>query len=72
LAIEVLSPDDEAGDMLDKIADYPAAGISHIRAIDPYKRRVMEADRSGIRHPANLVLATPLVVEVDFAAVPRT
>jgi len=28
----------------------------------------MEAEISGIRRPAKLVLATPLVGEVDFAA----
>ena len=31
----------------------------------------MEADQSGIRQPANQVPATPLVGEVDFAALFR-
>jgi len=30
LVMEVLSPDDRAGEMLNKIADYQAAGIPHI------------------------------------------
>lgn len=71
LVIEVLSPDDEAGEMLAKIADYCAADIPFIWVIDPYKRRAMEADRSGIRSSANLVLATSLVGDVDFASLFR-
>jgi Uma2 family endonuclease len=49
LAIEVVSPDDEAAEMLAKIGDYLAAGIPHIWVIDPYKRTLVEADQSGIR-----------------------
>ena len=71
LVIEILSPDDEAGDTLARIADYCAAGIPYIWLIDPYKRRVMEADQSGIRLQADQVLSTPLVGEVDFAALFR-
>ena len=71
LVIEVLLPDDRASDMLTKISDYLAAGIPHIWVIDPYNRNVMEADPSGIRRPANQVLSTPLVGEVDFAALFR-
>jgi Uma2 family endonuclease len=40
LAIEVVSPDDDAAEMLTKIADYLAAGIPHIWVVDPYKRRL--------------------------------
>lgn len=68
LAIEILSPDDEAGEMLTKIADYLAAGIPHIWLIDPYKRTVTEADHAGIRRSATGVLSTPLVGEVSFNA----
>jgi Uma2 family endonuclease len=71
LAIEILSPDDNASDILVKIADYVAAGIPHIWVIDPYKRTVLEADGSGIRNSESKVLATPLVGEVDFAALFR-
>jgi Uma2 family endonuclease len=71
LVIEVLSPDDRASDMLTKIADYLAAGIPHIWLIDPYNHSAVEADHSGTRRPANQVLSTPLVGEVDFAALFR-
>src|ERR1035438_965945 len=67
LAIEVVSPDDEAAAMLAKIGDYLAAGIPHIWVVDPYKRTLVEADQNGIRQPETLVLATPLVGEIDFA-----
>jgi hypothetical protein len=38
LAIEIVSPDDEVGEMLTKIGDYLAAGIPYIWVVDPYKR----------------------------------
>jgi len=66
LAIEIISPDDKPAEMLEKIADYQAAGIPHIWVADPYQRTVIEADQSGIRRPATLKLSTPLVGEVDF------
>jgi Uma2 family endonuclease len=68
LAIEVVSPDDEAAEMLTKIGDYLAAGIPHIWVVDPYKRTLVEADQNGIRRPEQQLLATPLVGEIDFAA----
>jgi Uma2 family endonuclease len=68
LAIEIVSPDDEAAEMLAKIGDYLAAGIPHIWVVDPYKRTLVEADQNGIRQPETLVLATPLVGEIDFAS----
>jgi len=68
LAIEVISPDDEAMEMLTKIGDYLASGIPHIWLVDPYKRTLVEADQSGIRRVSGQRLSTPLVGEVDFAA----
>ena len=67
LAIEILSPSDEALETLTKIGDYLAGGVPHIWVIDPYKRTVVEADRSGIRRVATRKLSTPLVGEIDFA-----
>jgi Uma2 family endonuclease len=68
LAIEIVSPDDEAAEMLAKIGDYLAAGIPHIWVVDPYKRTLVEADQNGIRQPAEQILSTPLVGEIDFAS----
>ena len=67
LVIEVVSPEDEVGEMLTKIGDYLAAGIPHIWVVDPYKRTLVEADQAGIRRASGQTLATPLVGEIDFA-----
>jgi Uma2 family endonuclease len=67
LAIEIVSPDDEPGELLDKIADYVAAGIPYIWVVDPYKRTLMEVVNGVIRRPSTTVLSTPLVGEFDFA-----
>lgn len=66
LAIEIVSPDDEASEMLVKIGDYLASGIPHIWIVDPYKRTLVEADQSGIRQVATRKLSTPLVGDIDF------
>ncbi len=68
LAIEILSPDDEPGEMLERIGDYLAAGIPYMWVADPYKRRVEVVDQAGIRRAADLKVSTPLVGEVDFVA----
>jgi Uma2 family endonuclease len=67
LVIEIVSPDDDPVEMLEKIGDYRAAGIPYIWVANPYRRSLIEADRDGSRRPASLVLATPLVGEIDFA-----
>jgi hypothetical protein len=36
--------------------------------VDPYKRTLVEADQAGIRRISTQKLSTPLVGEVDFAA----
>ena len=68
LVIEVVSPDDQVADMLEKIGDYIAAGIPYIWVVDPYKRTLVEAGANGIRRPSGMILSTPIVGEVDFAA----
>lgn len=66
LVIEVVSPDDTAVEMLEKVGDYRQAGIPYIWVADPYRRTLVEADQDGIRRPSTLILSTPLVGEVDF------
>ena len=68
LVIEVVSPDDEVAEMLEKIGDYLAAGIPYTWVVDPYKRTLVQAGPGGIHRPAGMVLSTPLVGEADFAA----
>ena len=67
LVVEVVSPDDQIADMLERVGDYLSAGIPYIWVVDPYKRTLVEAGEGAIRRPASLILSTPLVGEVDFA-----
>jgi len=39
IAVEVLSPDDRAGDLEEKVADYLAFGITYVWVINPVTRR---------------------------------
>jgi len=64
---EFVSPDDEPGELLERIAEYVAAGISYIWVMDPYKRTLLEVVEGVIRRPVATVLPTPLVGEADFA-----
>ena len=67
LVIEVLSPDDEPGETLERVADYVGAGIPFIWIIDPYKRKIVLVE-NGVIHPSTtLVIETPVVGKVDFA-----
>lgn len=68
LAIEIVSPDDAASEMVIKIGDYIAAGIPYVWIVDPYKRILSEVVHGEIRQPAAQVLSTPLVGEVDFGS----
>jgi len=66
LVIEIVSPDDEASELLQKIADYAEAGIPYVWIVDPYKRTVMEAGQGTVRPVESLHTSTPLVGEIDF------
>ena len=66
LVIEILSPDDEAADMLAKVSDYLRFGVPHIWLVNPYKYTVQEAGRDGLRDCPSRVVETELVGRVDF------
>ncbi|HET9321320.1 MAG TPA: Uma2 family endonuclease [Bryobacteraceae bacterium] len=72
IAVEVLSPDDRAGDLEEKINDYLAFGIPYIWVINPETRRayihtsagsheakggVLRAESSGIEVPLSEIFA---------------
>jgi Uma2 family endonuclease len=67
LAIEVLSPHDLAGDMIEKFADYQQAGIPNIWIVDPYGKKVFELGSSGIQRVSVPILHTGLTGDLDFA-----
>jgi Uma2 family endonuclease len=68
LVIEIISPDDEPSDMLLRIADFHEAGIPYVWVADPYKRTLVESVQGVLNRPAGQILSTPLVGEIDFAA----
>jgi Uma2 family endonuclease len=52
--------------MLGKVAEYLNFGVPHVWIPDPYRPRLQEADRDGIRDCPNLMVETDLVGRVDF------
>jgi Uma2 family endonuclease len=66
LVIEIVSPDDRPGDMLAKVAEYLNFGVPHLWIPDPYRRRLQEADRDGLRDCPNMIVETDLAGRVDF------
>jgi Uma2 family endonuclease len=66
LAIEILSREDEPGDILQRIGDYLQSGTPVIWVVDPYKRQLFVADQTGVREIPDLVVSTDLVGTVDF------
>jgi Uma2 family endonuclease len=66
LIIEILSPDDEPADMLEKIADYLKFGVPHVWLPDPYRRRLQVADRDGLHDRPALIAETELAGRLDF------
>lgn len=78
--IEIVSPDDTFGALLDKTRDYHAAGIQNIVVVDPHKRALFVADERGVlqgKEPAVVTLTLPdrpdLTIDFDafFAQVPQ-
>jgi Uma2 family endonuclease len=67
LVVEVLSPDDRAGDMEDKIADYFSCGVKYVWVVNPETRRAFvhtiegscEA-RQGVLRTENPTIEVPL------------
>ena len=55
LCIEVLSPDDRAGELQEKIEDYLGMNVGAIWVVDPRRRRLFDVDRAGM-HPVNELL----------------
>lgn len=66
LVIEILSPDDEPADILEKIADYLKFGVQHVWIPDPYRHRLQAADRDGLHDSLELIVETDLAGRVDF------
>jgi Uma2 family endonuclease len=69
LVVEVLSPDDRAGDMEDKIADYLSSGVKYIWVVNPETHRAFVHTNEGSREAKQGVLWTENpVIELPLAA----
>ena len=66
LAIEILSPDDQAAEMLVKVGDYLQAGVPQVWIVDPYKQTLVVAGPEGIRGVPDCCAETDLVGLVNF------
>jgi Uma2 family endonuclease len=66
LVIEILSPDDEPADILEKIADYLKFGVPRVWIPDPYRHRLQEADRDGLHDRPDLIVESELAGRLDF------
>jgi Uma2 family endonuclease len=62
LVIEVLSPDDRAGDVQEKIDDYLAFGVPCIWVIDPRTRRGYMYTSEGMREAKDGLMRTQEIV----------
>jgi len=70
ITVEVLSPDDLAADLQDKIDDYLQFGIPAVWLIDPERQRAWIHTKEGAREELDLVLRNPAGdLEVPLSAV---
>jgi Uma2 family endonuclease len=70
VAVEVLSPDDRASEVQEKIDEYLRFGVAAVWLIDPERRRAWIHTREGSRPAADGVLRNPAGdLEVPLSAV---
>ena len=70
IAVEVLSPDDRAGDLEEKIADYLAFGVPYFWVINPESRPAYVHTLHGSREVKDGVLrAESIKIEVPLAEI---
>jgi Uma2 family endonuclease len=67
LCIEILSPDDRASRLEDKIDDYLKFGVAHIWVIDPQRRSAWSYTREGKREAAAVLRTEDPLIEVTIA-----
>ena len=70
IAVEVLSPDDRAGDLEEKIADYLAFGVPYVWVINPESHRAYVHTPQGSREVKDgLLRAETIKIEVPLAEI---
>jgi Uma2 family endonuclease len=70
LAIEIISPDQTFGSMVEKATDYLTAGVSRVWVVDPRARSitVFYPDRSPHTFSGTAVLTDPLLTGLQITA----
>jgi Uma2 family endonuclease len=66
LCIEILSPDDRASRLEDKIDDYFRFGVAHIWVIDPQRRSAWSYTREGKREAVAVLTTQDPLIEVTI------
>ena len=67
LCIEILSPEDRASRLEDKIDDYLRFGVEHVWVIDPQQRSAWSYTREGKRETAAALTTQDRPIEVTIA-----
>lgn len=49
LTVEIVSKDEKFSELLEKLEDYRAWGVSHIWVVDPWRRQLSVFDSAGLR-----------------------
>ena len=68
LCIEILSEDDRASELVEKIADYVAMGVEATWVVDPRTRSLFRADRDGM-HPVEVLTLAGTAVRLTGAEI---
>jgi Uma2 family endonuclease len=68
LCIEILSPEDRIGELLEKVGEYATMGVANIWVIDPKKRLGYYASRKGLQLCESnelRIAGTPIEISLD-------
>jgi Uma2 family endonuclease len=70
LCIEILSPEDRTGELLEKVEEYAALGVADIWVIDPRKRLGYYASPSGLqRSEGGMLRIEGTAIEISLAEI---
>ena len=71
LCIEILSPEDRASRLEEKIDDYLRFGVEHVWVIDPQKQSAWSYTREGRREAVDVLTTQEPLIEVVIASLFR-
>lgn len=70
LCVEILSPEDRASRLEDKLDDYLRFGVAHVWVIDPQQRSAWSYTREGKREATALLTTQDPRIEVNISDFP--